>query len=270
MVAERIPPFRPRLSACTDSLLENPSAFALFLDVDGTLLELAATPKSVRIPDGLNDLLQLLTKRLDGAVAIISGRLISEIDQIVYPVVLPASGVHGAELRRGPDGDIERISPALPEKVVASVRKLALRFPGVIAEPKGPGLAVHYRLAPHAEADILVALQAILDTHAGAFALLPGKRLFEILPAGLSKGTALAALSGLPAFRGRVPIMIGDDIGDEAAFAVAEGMGGFGLRVAGEYYGEDMADFSGPHAVMSWLDQIAHRLTLSESVRQTS
>lgn len=270
MVVEKILPFRPRLSACTASVLANPNAFSLFLDVDGTLLELAATPRSVRIPDGLSDLLERLAQRLDGAVAIISGRLISEIDQIVSPLVLPASGVHGAELRKASNGDIEQISPTLPDDVVQSMRQLASRIPGVIAEPKGAGLAIHYRLAPHAEADILAALEAILDRHAGAFELLPGKRLFEILPSGLSKGTALATLSQLPAFRGRTPIMIGDDIGDETAFAAAEGLEGFGLRVAGEYFPEEIADFNGPHAVMTWLDQIARRPSLREGIRSHS
>jgi trehalose 6-phosphate phosphatase len=270
MLAEGISPFRPRVHACTESMLANPRAFALFLDVDGTLLELAATPRSVRIPDGLSDLLQTLMHRLDGAVAIISGRLISEIDQIVAPTLLPASGVHGAELRKGPAAQIERISPELPDDVVQSLRTLALSIPGVIAEPKGPGLAIHYRLAPHAEADILSALAAILDAHAGALELLPGKRLFEIIPSGLSKGTALTALASLPAFRGRVPIMVGDDIGDDAAFAVAERMGGYGLRVAGEYFNTEVADFGGPRSVMGWLNQIAHGLTACESIGQNS
>ncbi|HML41443.1 MAG TPA: trehalose-phosphatase [Hyphomicrobium zavarzinii] len=257
MVAERIPPLRPRLSTCTNSILANPGAFALFLDVDGTLLELAATPRSVRVPDGLSDLLGQLTRRLDGAVAIISGRLISEIDQILSPLKLTASGVHGAELRKAPDSDIERVTPVLPLEIVEEMRRLAARIPGVIAEPKGPGLAIHYRLAPHAEADILAVIEDFLDRHAGAFELLPGKRLYEIIPSGLSKGTALAALASLPAFRGRVPIMIGDDIGDETAFAAAEGMKGFGLRVAGEHYHEEMADFSGPRSVLTWLERIA-------------
>jgi trehalose 6-phosphate phosphatase len=251
-------------------VLENPNAFSLFLDVDGTLLELAATPKSVRIPDGLSDVLRLLMERLDGAVAIISGRRISEIDQIVSPLVLAASGVHGAELRTAPNGAIEQISPALPDDVVQRMRKLALSIPGVIAEPKGAGLAIHYRLAPHAEADILAAIRDVLDAHAGAFEMLPGKRLFEIIPSGLSKGTALATLSLLPAFRGRIPIMIGDDIGDETAFAATEGMRGFALKVAGEYFREDVADFDGPGAVMIWLDQIAQRLGTRESVRSDS
>lgn len=264
-IAERIPSFSPRLSACTSSILANPRACALFLDVDGTLLELAATPKSVRVPEGLIGTLQRLSLTFDGAVAIISGRLISEIDLLLAPLKLPASGVHGAELRRSPEREIERVSAVLPPDVVQSMRKLALAIPGVIAEPKGPGLAIHYRLAPDAETMILAALEAALESHAGAFEILPGKRLFEIVPSGLSKGTALASLAALPAFRDRIPIMIGDDIGDEAAFAAAEGLHGFALRVAGEHYPEDGADFAGPASVINWLDQLAWRLKRMEA-----
>ncbi len=260
MTAETIPAFRPHLSACTSAILANPRACALFLDVDGTLLDLAATPKSVRVPDKLIPILQRLTLAFDGGLAIITGRLISEIDLLLAPLRLAASGVHGAELRTAPDREIERVTAVLPPDVVQSMRKLALQIPGVIAEPKGAGIAIHYRLAPHAEADILAELEASLDKHAGAFELLPGKRLFEVIPSGLSKGTALASLSKLPAFRGRTPIMIGDDVGDEAAFAAAEGLHGFALRVAGEQYDEDIADFAGPSSVVNWLDQLARRL----------
>lgn len=267
MTAETIPHFRPRLSACTSSILANPRACALFLDVDGTLLDLAATPKSVRVPDGLIGILQRLNLAFDGAVAIISGRLISEIDLLLSPLRLAASGVHGAELRKSPDREIERVTAVLPSDVVQSMRKLSLTIPGVIAEPKGPGLAIHYRLAPHAERDILAALEASLDRHAGAFELLPGKRLFEVVPSGLSKGTALATLAALPPFRDRIPIMVGDDIGDEAAFAAAERLHGVALRVAGEHYDEDVADFAGPRSVVNWLDQLSRRLMPAEGLR---
>lgn len=267
MAAETIPNFRPHLSACTSSILANPRACALFLDVDGTLLDLAATPKSVQVPDGLIATLQRLSLAFDGAVAIISGRLISEIDLLLAPLRLTASGVHGAELRTAPDREIERVTRALPADVVQSMRKLALDIPGVIAEPKGPGLAVHYRLAPHAEGDILTALEESLDKHGGAFELLSGKRLYEVVPSGLSKGTALAALATLPAFRGRIPIMIGDDIGDEPAFEAAENLNGYALRVAGEHYDEDVSDFAGPGAVVNWLDQLTRRLSPGHGIQ---
>lgn len=264
MTAETIPTIQSRLSVCTSSIVANPRAHGLFLDVDGTLLDLAATPTSVRVPDGLIAILQRLTLAFDGAVAIVSGRMISEIDLLLAPLRLVASGVHGAELRTAPEREIERVTASLPADVVQAMRALSLEIPGVIAEPKGPGLAVHYRLAPHAKARILSALEASLDRHAGAFELLPGKRLFEVVPSGLSKGTALAALAKLPAFRDRIPIMVGDDIGDEAAFAAAESRRGIALRVAGEHYSEEFADFAGPGSVVSWLDQLSRQIAPAE------
>jgi trehalose 6-phosphate phosphatase len=267
MVLQNSRPVRSRLSVCTEFAFANPRACALFLDVDGTLLELAATPKSVRVPEGLIELLERLSDGFDGAIAIISGRLISEIDRLLEPLKLAASGVHGAELRKAPEREIERISPELPAAVAAKLCRLAAKFPGVIVEPKGPGIAMHYRLAPDAEMPILAELEAFLDTHAGAFEVTPGKKIFEIIPSGLSKGTALATLAAQPQFRGRVPIMIGDDIGDEAAFAAAEGMHGFALRVAGEHYSNEVADFRGPRGVFAWLDRLAERLTAPEALR---
>jgi trehalose 6-phosphate phosphatase len=261
MTAYPVPKLPPHLGACTSSILADPGACALFLDMDGTLLDLAPTPRSVRMPDGLIDLLERLDTIFGGAVAVITGRVLTEADEILSPLKLPASGVHGAELRKRRNGDIERVEATLPDDVLGAMRALAEAVPGILVEPKGPGLAVHYRLAPHAEAEILAVLQHVLDAHAGAFEILPGKRLFEIIPSGLSKGTALAALASLPVFHDRIPIMIGDDVGDEAAFAAAEGMRGFGLRVAGEHFGSDIADFAGPRSVVNWLGQIATRLS---------
>lgn len=268
--ATTIPDAHARLAACTDFVLANPHRCALFLDVDGTLIELADTPEAVIVPEGLIALLQRLALGLDGAMAVVTGRLISDIDLLLSPLRLAAAGVHGAEMRMEPDQEIDRVTAGLPDEIVQTMRKLALDIPGVIAEPKGGGLALHYRLAPEAEGDILAVLTAVLARHAGAFELVPGKKIYEVVPSGLSKGTALATLAALPAFRGRIPIMIGDDVGDEPAFAVAEGLKGFGLRVAGEQYAPDDADFSGPKAVMSWLDQLARRLGTSEQLRSLS
>lgn len=270
MAAEDMPDTQSRLSSCTDFALANPRACALFLDVDGTLLELAATPEAVTVPEGLVALLQRLVVGLDGAVAIVTGRLISDIDQLLSPLRLVAAGVHGVEMRLDPNQEIQRITSGLPDEMVRAMRKLALETPGVLAEPKGGGLALHYRLAPEAEGEILASLTRLLDRHAGAFELVPGKKIFEVVPSGMSKGTALAQIAALPAFRDRVPIMIGDDVGDEPAFAAAEGLNGFGLRVAGEHHHPDAADFSGPRAVVSWLDQFAHRLGSPEKIRSLS
>lgn len=264
MEAEISAPISPRLSACTNLLLASPDRCALFLDVDGTLLELAVTPDRVVVPDGLVGILQRLQRTLGGAVAVNTGRMIGRIDDLLQPLRLAASGVHGAELRLRPDKAIERVEAKLPEALLVSLYALAAQFPGVIVEAKGAGLSIHYRLAPDAEQPILTTLKLALDDQSGAFEILPGKKLFEVLPAGLSKATGLAALLRQSAFRNRVPIMIGDDVGDEAAFAAAEAMNGIALRVAGEHFGAEAADFAGPRAVVRWLDQLAHRFAVLE------
>jgi trehalose 6-phosphate phosphatase len=264
MDAEISVPISPRLSACTNLLLGSPERCALFLDVDGTLLDLAVTPDRVVVPDGLTSVLQRLQRTLGGAVAVNTGRMISTIDGLLHPLRLAASGVHGAELRFSPDLPIERVEAKLPEALLVSLYALAAQFPGVIVETKGAGLSIHYRLVPDAEQPILTALHRSLDLDIGLFKILSGKKLFEVLPCGHSKATGLAALSRQDAFRNRIPIMIGDDVGDEVAFSAVEAMNGVALRVAGEHFGAELADFAGPRAVVRWLDQLAHRFAVLE------
>lgn len=243
-----------------DGLLNAPRGCALFLDMDGTLLEMAPTPESVRVPSGLPTLLQALSDGLGGALAILTGRQIIEADRLLDPLKLPASGVHGAQMRREAGGAIEALSPELPAELIAQLVALEARMPGVKAEPKGPGFAVHFRIVPHVEAQLEVALGAMLRDYASKVVLSRGRKIFEVLPIGTTKGTALAAFAELPAFRGRRPVMIGDDVGDEPAFAAAAHLGGIGLRVAGEHFGRDAANLGGPADVQGLLMRMSERL----------
>jgi trehalose 6-phosphate phosphatase len=152
------------------------------------------------------------------------------------------------------------MTPNLAETTVHALRELAGQAPGAFAEPKGSGLAIHYRLAPEAELLIAGALKEFHDQHNGQFKIWPGQKVFEVIPAGFSKGTALATFAALPPFKDRIPIMIGDDVGDEPAFAEAERLNGYGLRVAGENFPQGRADFDGPRSVLTWLDQLGRRL----------
>ncbi len=175
------------------------------------------------------------------------GAFCGDIDHILHPLRLAGSGIHGAELRKGPDLEIERVKAHLPDDLLSDMRALAAvrsrhhrrakgprsrRSLSACAQPRSPWSSPRSSTA--------------LNRHAGVFEILRGKKLFEIVPSRLVQGTALASLAKLPAFRNRVPIMIGDDIGDEAAFSVAESMKGFALRVAGEHYDDDRADLAGP------------------------
>ena len=234
--------------------------FALFLDVDGTLLEIAPTPDSVVVPDRLIELLVRVTKGLDGAVAVITGRKLADIDRMLAPAKLTGAGVHGAELRTSPGGEIMPVAAPIPQDFVSEVIELARHWPRVIAEPKGPGIAIHYRLAPELKSTVERELRERVARHPTDLLICPGRKVFEVIPAGFSKGEALKTLAALPLFRGRTPIMIGDDVGDEPAQAAALQMGGFGLKVSGEHFDPAVADLAGPTGVHAWLERLAERL----------
>lgn len=243
-----------------DGLLNVPQRCALFLDMDGTLLEMAPSPESVRVPSGLTALLQDLSDGLGGALAILTGRQVIEVDRLLDPLRLPASGVHGAQIRRTWDGAIETGSPELPDELVAQLVALEGRMPGIRAEAKGPGFALHYRVVPHVQAELEAALRRLLADYASNVVLSRGRKIFEIIPIGTTKGTSLVTFAALPAFAGRRPVMIGDDIGDEPAFAAAARLGGMGLRVAGEHFGRDAANLDGPSDVYRLLTRVLERL----------
>jgi trehalose 6-phosphate phosphatase len=245
-----------RLTACTDLALKKPGNCAIFLDMDGTLLDLAPTPGSISVPPGLVELLHRVADALDGALAILTGRKIAELDSILSSVRIAASGVHGAEMRMTPDSQVEQMVPALSQDVIAALTRIAERIPGAFAEPKGGGLAIHYRLAPTTGNEIGTALRQFVETRKGEFEVWPGQKVFEIIPSGFNKGTALSRFAAMEPFKHRIPIMIGDDHGDEPAFAAAERMKGFGLKVASENFSTG-TDFEGPRAVRAWLARIA-------------
>ena len=234
--------------------------YALFLDVDGTLLDIAVTPDAVVVPAELAPLLGRLSERLEGALAVITGRRLKDIDTLLAPERIVGAGIHGAELRTAPGGAIKPVAAPIPDALVAELMGMAQGWSGVFVELKGPGLAIHYRQAPALEAEIEAALRSHLKPHTKELVVLPGKKLFEVVPAGYSKGKVLTTLAALPSFRGRVPIMIGDDVGDEPAFAAAEQMGGHALKVAGEHFGHNNVDLEGPAGVLAWLQGLSKRL----------
>ncbi len=251
---------RERSSLAGRALASTPSRYALFLDLDGTLLDIAATPSEVVVPLGLTPLLARITEGLDGALAILSGRQLEEIDALLAPLKLVGAGVHGAELRVSAAEPIVRVAASLPGSLIDQALQIANDMPGIITEPKGPGLALHYRKVPELKAVLEARLRLLLSRYADALVLCPGRKLFEIIPAGHSKGTALETLLKLPPFAGRLPVMIGDDVGDVPALAAAQRRGGFGLRVAGEQFAASSADLAGPAGVRRWLHQLAEWL----------
>jgi len=241
-------------------LTADPRRYALFLDVDGTLLDIALTPEMVVVPQGLVELLVRISNALDGAFAVLTGRQLTEIDALLAPAKFVGAGVHGAEMRTASGAQIARVASALPQSLIDDLIRDMQSLPGIIAEVKGPGLAVHYRLAPHLKAVLEAELRSLLAQYGNSLVICPGRKLFEILPAGHSKGTALETFSRLPVFHGRQPIMIGDDMGDVPALSVAQRLGGAGLRVGGEHFGHRDVELESPTQVIAWLESLASRL----------
>lgn len=225
----------------TDSMQSIPAFLSLtdtafFFDFDGTLVELAPTPDSICVPPSLIALLAALRHRSHGAVAIVSGRGIDNIDTFLNMPDLPIAGLHGAE-RRDANGDTQRIG-FNDARLLRIERELAVvveRHPGMLLEIKGAAVALHYRNAPEREGIAREATERLVADYADAYVLQPGKMVFEIKPKGVDKGRALAAFLNEPPFAGRMPVFAGDDLTDEKGFAVVNAHGGLSINVgAGE------------------------------------
>jgi trehalose 6-phosphate phosphatase len=245
-------------AARLDSLLGRADEWALFIDIDGTLLDMAAAPDAVHVPPELVGTLNRLGRTFDGAMALITGRRVADADRFFAPLKLPVSGVHGAEARGAANGAPAMLAELVPAALTAAVRSVACELPGVVVEDKVSGLAVHYRNAPDARGTLERELRRTV-LRWDSFAVRTGRKVLDVVPKAHTKGTGLAWLMGLAAFKGRRPIMIGDDHGDEPAIEAAERLGGFGLTVAGEHFSADGADFESPASVRAWLAGLCQR-----------
>jgi trehalose 6-phosphate phosphatase len=234
-----------------EASLKSADDWALLVDIDGTLLDMAPTPDAVNVPPGLVDTLARLKHRLGGALALITGRRIVDADRFFDPLKLVALGVHGAEARTDPAGSIAMLGDPLPASLLGAVQGIADGLPGIMVEDKGVGVAVHYRNAPEARLALELELQELMR-HWDGFTIRQGRKVLEVVPKAHSKGTGLTWLMTLPTFQGRRPVMIGDDHGDEPALQAAERLGGIGLRVAGEHFCNG-ADLDRPASVRAWL-----------------
>ncbi len=206
---------------------------ALFLDVDGTLLDLAPTPAEVRVDAELFGLLPGLHCALDGACALVSGRALSDLDELFPGLALPAAGQHGCE-RRDAQGTLHLHAPdrGTLARLGALFADFATRHEGLLLEDKGATLALHYRLAPQLAAKVRQTMEAALaDEPGAALCLQPGKMLIEIRPDKRDKGAAIRDFMGEMPFAGRRPVFVGDDHGDEHGFAVVRRLGGYGVKV---------------------------------------
>jgi trehalose 6-phosphate phosphatase len=231
---------------------------ALFLDIDGTLLDLAPYPESVEVPPSLPGTLQRLSERLEGAIAFVSGRTLGAIDALFRPLVLPAVGVHGGQIRTW-KGDVptdERLS-ALLQQAMPALRDAVARLQGVHLENKGCALALHYRAAPERGREVLALAEWAVLGLGGEFGVLMGKCVVEIRPRHFTKGSAIDRLMREPPFRGRTPIFAGDDRTDEDAFEVVNRMDGISVQVGDSAPTLARHRLPNPDQLRTWLAQMA-------------
>jgi trehalose 6-phosphate phosphatase len=209
-----------------------PAEIAVFLDVDGTLLEIEHEPDAVVVPKGLLSVLRALHEATGGALALVSGRPLEQLDHLFAPLRLNAAGLHGLERRNLIAGTTraER-KPALFDEARDELARFAGARPGVMLEDKGLTLALHYRGAPDQRDSAARAVHGLAEASAGALIVLAGKMVFELKPPGVDKGHAIEAFLEEPPFAGRRPVFAGDDVTDEAGFRVVNAAGGLSIRV---------------------------------------
>jgi len=241
----------------TDALATRLGESALLLDIDGTLLDLAPTPREVWVPPGLATTLRALHHRTGGALALVSGRSINDIDLIFAPDQFPAVGGHGAEMRLSADSDAQATrAPPIDKELKRRLATVAKLSPGILLEDKGYSLALHYRLAPHAEKAIYEAVSLIqADLPNAPIEVLPGKCVCEIKQAGFDKASGVRDLMSHEPFKGRSPIFIGDDVTDESVFATMPDLGGLAFSVGRRVQGV-AGHFDEPRDVRAWLARL--------------
>lgn len=238
--------------------------WALFLDIDGTLLDLATTPQAVRVSPGLPAQLAALARGLGGALALVSGRPLSDIDRL-FPGRFNAAGTHGAQWRLGETATEpgSAIGAALLG-MTPLLREETARLPGVLLERKPHALALHYRMAPAREAQVRSLAARVAEQLGPAFRLQAGKLVVEILPATAGKGAAIERFMGHPPYGGRAPVFVGDDRTDEDGFTVVNARGGLSIRVGAGTPTQARFQLDSPGAVRDWLTGL-----VADSMRPT-
>jgi len=230
---------------------------ALFLDVDGTLLEIVPRPELVQVPDGLPALIKRLSVQREGALALISGRPLAQLDRLFQPWQGAAAGLHGLERRRADgilDYAVDNESAAALDRLRPKLAAFAADGTGLILEDKGGTLALHYRGAPERATEIQAVAEALHSEMAPVLRLITGKMVLEFQPRSADKGRAIAAFLAEPPFLERRPVFVGDDTTDEDGFAEIRRRGGVAVRV-GPFGGATIANYRLPtvEAVLAWL-----------------
>lgn len=230
---------------------------SLFLDFDGTLVDIAPRPDAVRVSAELAQLLSVLQRRLEGRMAILTGRAIADVDQLLGQTVIAVGGHHGLETRGGGPGEAMQ-RPDCLNSVVSDLRQLEDAFPGVMVEDKPFGVALHFRQAPDAEGACRTAAEAA--ARRSGLEIQPGKMVFELKPPGANKGDALKAMMAAPPFAGTRPVFIGDDLTDEPAFVAAQELGGAGIVVGDRMPTSARFRVASVDEALAWLSRAGERV----------
>jgi trehalose 6-phosphate phosphatase len=228
-----------------------PDASAVFLDFDGTLVEIADHPDDVVIAPDLPQLLANLSRRLDGRFAIVTGRSIAALEVLLGPIEVAVAGSHGGEFRRSAAAGIEPLAEPLPREIVSALEDFAAANGGLLVEPKPFSVAVHYRHHPDALEGLLTCAQGLAS--AARLSMKHGKQVIELAMPGSDKGTAAARFMALPEFAGKTPLFLGDDVTDEDAFHAMRRLGGQGVLVGPMRPTAAATRLPGVAAVHAWL-----------------
>lgn len=231
------------------------NAHALFLDLDGTLVEIAARPHAVVYSPELHDLLKRLAPAMHGAVALITGRTIHEADRILHGALRYVAGVHGYEIQRGSVTTHAPLDLAPLHAAMHEVRaRIGAQTLPALVEDKHASIALHYRHAPESGPALLAIAQEIAARH--GLRILQGKMVIELVAGTQNKGDAVRAFMEGPPFRGRIPVALGDDQTDEDSFEAVNARGGFGILVGAERPTAARYRLDNPAAVRAWLSTV--------------
>ena len=239
--------------------------WALFLDVDGCLVEFQPIPELVKIPAGVCDSLHELQRLLDGAVGVVSGRTLAELDHLFSPLYLPSAGQYGMK-RRSANGEMHDVllpDEATVEFVRAQTFVLATQHPALHIEDKGYSFALHYRNAPYLAREVALAAASIVAPLEGAYEVQPGAMVQEIKPTTCSKGAAVRAFLAEAPFQSRLPVFVGDDFADESAFAAVNTLGGISIAVGVDRFTQAEYALPGPADVRRWLIDVVGALAIN-------
>jgi trehalose 6-phosphate phosphatase len=246
-------------------MLIDPRGLAMFLDFDGTLVEIAAKPDAVRLRETTRATLTRLQRLLGGALAIVTGREIDVVDAILSPFRCPVAGVHGL-VRRDAEGRLHDMSvaPGFLDTAESTLSELAKHHPGLLVERKSHAIALHYRANPSLENACLAEMEKLIKPD-DQIRLVRGKMVIEARPAGGDKGTAVADFMGERPFAGRRPFFAGDDVTDEDAFRIVNDLDGYTLKIGN---GESLAHFrlADTAAFLCWLETTADALERGASL----